>query len=102
MAFFTATGDNFVLGRVNEGVHTFLMQVEGLALLVFEIVDLVDVDAAVKGATHHILNIGIVLNFCDPTLVALLGDDLHIGAVHHVLVRADWLGFFYEVVLGFF
>ena len=72
MTFFAATRNNLVLGRVYEGVDTFLMQVEGLAFLVFKVIDLMDVDAAVERATHHVLNISIVFYFGDPTFVALL------------------------------
>jgi len=45
--FFSATGDEPVLAAVGERIDPLLMEVEGLAVFVLELVDVVNVDEAV-------------------------------------------------------
>ena len=48
VAFFSAAGNEPMLGRVDEGVHSLLMQVEGLILLIRKILYVVNMDEAIQ------------------------------------------------------
>lgn len=73
------------------------MQIERSAFFVRKVGHIVEVDAAVEGGTNQVLDVGVILDFGDPTLVALLpdyGNELH---VFLVLLRVDGLRFGNEV-----
>lgn len=76
VALLAARSDETVLARVHEGVHALLMQVEGLVLLVDEVLDVVDVDEAVERGRHDVVKVGEELDLGYPTVVDLLLYDL--------------------------
>jgi hypothetical protein len=47
VSLFATTSDESVFARINEGVHTLLMEIEGFILLVNKILNIMDMDEAV-------------------------------------------------------
>lgn len=55
VSFLTATGNESVLGRVNEGVYTLLMKIEGLIILVIEVFNIMDVNLTVQRRGYNVV-----------------------------------------------
>ncbi len=53
------------------------MQIEGLVLLVGEVLDVMDVDEAVEGGGYDVVQVGVELDLRDPALVNLLFDRVY-------------------------
>lgn len=83
VALLAATGHEAVLRRVDKGVDSLLMEVEGLVLLVGEVLDIVDVDEAIERGGDDVVEVCVELYLGDPALVYLLLYDLH-SVVHPV------------------
>lgn len=73
--FLSTTSNESVLRGVNERVHSFLMQVEGLVLFVRKILYVVDVYEPIKGSWYDIVEVWVELDLCNPTFVDLLFND---------------------------
>ena len=55
MTLLTATGYESVFTRVNEGVDTLLMEVERFILLIYKVLDIVDVDEAIQRRGNDVI-----------------------------------------------
>jgi hypothetical protein len=76
VSLLAAASDESVFARVNEGVHTLLMEIEGFILLVDKVLDVMDVDEAVQGGGDDVVQVGEKLNFSNPTVVNLFFNNL--------------------------
>jgi len=77
VALFSATCNEPMLRRVDEGIDTLLVEVERLVFFVRQVLDVMDVDEAVERGAHDVVEIRIELDLRDPALVDLLLDHLN-------------------------
>ena len=68
VTFFPARGDESMSGAVNERVDSFLMKIESLSF-VRNGLNIVDVNESIKRAADYIVEIGVVLDLRNPTLM---------------------------------
>ena len=87
LTLLSTRGDDLVLGRIHESIHTFLMQVEGSPFFVGERADVMNMDAAIEGGADQVLNVRVVFYLRDPTTMTLFVDHLHIANMLLVLAR---------------
>lgn len=76
VTLFTATCNEPVLRRIDEGVDTLLVQVKRLVLFVRQLLDVVNMNEAVERGAHNVVEIRVELDLRDPSFVDLLLDHL--------------------------
>jgi len=90
VSLFTTTSNKSVLTRINKGIYSFLMKIEGFVLLINEIFYIMDVNKSIQRRRNDVVKIWEKFNFCDPSIVNLLFNNLDTILL---FLKSSWLLF---------
>ena len=77
VSLFSARGDESMLRRVNERVNSFLMESKRLVLFKLQLFDVMDMNKSIERGGNDIIQIGVILDFCDPSSMDKFFDNFY-------------------------